>query len=826
MLYIDGSGGNNRRVKLSGTTYIDTSGINTIEDLEREVQALIDSGRATRLEGYREKIFLDRYARKDPNGTPLEHYPEEMWLRVAKAIAAVEPTEEARREWTLRFYNILQGFRFVPGGRILSGAGSGAEVTYYNCFVIPSPEDSVEGIFKNITTAAHIMRRSGGVGVNLSSLRPRGAYIKTVNGTSSGPCSWAILYSDMTGKVIIQGGSRRGALMIMLDDDHPDIEEFVEYKRKHPGHIDHANLSVAVSDAFMEAVKKDLPWDLKWQGKVWKTIRARDLWRKIAESAWAYAEPGLVFIDRYNKRSNTWYFENIRCVNPCGEQGLPPWGVCNLGALNLLAFVKHIDGDTYFDFEDLADTARVAIRFLDNVIDATVYPFPENEEAQKYGARRTGLGTMGLADVLIKLGVKYGSPEAEPLVERIYRTIRDAAYDASADLAAEKGPFPKFDRDKYMQGEFIRELPEEIQEKIRRQGIRNAVLLTQAPTGTTSSLAGVNSGIEPVFAFVTKRRDRLGEHLLYHPLAQQWMDAHPGEPLPDYFVSSADLTPEEHIRIQALVQKYTDSSISKTVNGPETNTVEDVERLYMLAYDTGCKGITYYRQGSRDAVLEAVDTKPKEKGEKSQEAPKASHPEVHRSTLKKRPDVVSGYTRQIRAPEGKVNITLNSDDEGLLEVFINLGKAGSDIAAMAEAMGRLISFALQMPSPMSPNERAAEIADQLRGIGGSRSVGFGPGQVKSLPDAVGQALLKHLQSEGIALSNGNGNGHTNVESKELVAVVAQNGNHVEETPESIAQKLLEKTYQLTGNLCPSCGCNSLIAQEGCKKCYTCGYSEC
>jgi len=237
------------------------------------------------------------------------------------------------------------------------------------------------------------------------------------------------------------------------------------------------------------------------------------------------------------------------------------------------------------------------------------------------------------------------------------------------------------------------------------------------------------------------------------------------------------------------VQKYTDSSISKTVNGPEDNTVEDVERLYMLAYDTGCKGITYYRQGSRDAVLEAVDTKPKEKAEKPEEAPKAPHPEVHRSTLKKRPDVVSGYTRQIRAPEGKVNITLNSDDEGLLEVFINLGKAGSDIAAMAEALGRLISFALQMPSPMSPNERAAEIADQLRGIGGSRSVGFGPGQVKSLPDAVGQALLKHLQSEGIALSNGNGNGHADVESKELVAVVAQNGNHGEETPESIAQKV-------------------------------------
>jgi ribonucleoside-diphosphate reductase alpha chain len=284
---------------------------------EERVARLLSTGEATRLDGYREKIFLDRYALKDSEGKPKESHPEEMWLRVAQAIASVEP-EDRRAHWIGRFYDVLSGFRFVPGGRILSGAGSGTDVTYYNCFVIESPHDSVEGIFQNITRAAHIMRRSGGVGVNLSTLRPRGAYIRTVNGTSSGPCSWGILYSDMTGKVIIQGGSRRGALMLMLDDDHPDVEEFIEYKRRNPGHIDHANLSVAVSDAFMAAVRDDRPWDLKWNGEVWRTVRARDLWRKIAESAHAYAEPGVVFMDRYNKRSNTHYFENIRCVNPCG----------------------------------------------------------------------------------------------------------------------------------------------------------------------------------------------------------------------------------------------------------------------------------------------------------------------------------------------------------------------------------------------------------------------------------------------------------------------------------------------------------------------------
>ncbi|MDQ3856431.1 MAG: adenosylcobalamin-dependent ribonucleoside-diphosphate reductase [Chloroflexota bacterium] len=810
-----------------------TPPVDSVRELEAHVASLVEQGQATQLEGYRAKIFLDRYAQKDSEGEPLERYPEQMWLRVAKSIALVEP-EDRRVEWTQRFYDTLSDFKFVPGGRILSGAGTGTEVTYYNCFVIPSPEDSVAGIFENIKIAADIMRRSGGVGVNLSTLRPRGAYIKTVNGTSSGPCSWGILYSDMTGKVIIQGGSRRGALMLMLDDDHPDVEEFIEYKRKNPGHIDHANLSVCVSDAFMDAVKRDLPWDLKWQGKVWRTVQARDLWHKIAKSAHAYAEPGVVFMDRYNKRSNTWYFENIRCVNPCGEQGLPAWGVCNLGAINLVSFVKEIEGERYFDFEDLAQTTKVSVRFLDDVIDATNYPFEENREAQQLGARRTGLGTMGIADVLIKLGLKYGSDEAMPILEQIYQTIRDAAYEASAEIAAEKGPFAKFDRDKYLAGEFIKELPLAVQEKIAEHGIRNAVLLTQAPTGTTSSLAGVNSGIEPVFAFVTKRTDRLGEHVLYHPLAQEWKDAHEDEPLPEYFVSSSDLTPHEHVAVQAVVQRYTDSSISKTVNGPSTDTVEFVEQLYLDAYDAGCKGVTYYRQGSRDAVLEAVTEKAAEKvaekvvelQEKHEAAPDA--PQLP-AAVKSRPQVVSGYTRQVRAPEGKVNITLNSDEAGLFEIFINLGKAGSDIAAMAEALGRLISLNLQLPSPMSADERAWEMADQLRGIGGCRTVGFGPVQVKSLPDAVAQSLLKHLQRESVAdvaegATNGNGNGHAAVE-----AGPATDGSSevAHATPAMLtAQQLLDKTVQLTGNLCPSCGCNSLIAQEGCRKCYVCGHSEC
>src|SRR5579884_1936504 len=393
-----------------------------------------DEGMAV-LDAVQERVFLDRYALKGSDGQPLERTPDDLWRRVARAIAAVEPTPALERTWAERFEAALRGFRFVPGGRILSGAGSGHKVSLFNCFVVPSPEDSRAGVLDNLKLVVEVMARGGGVGVNLSSLRPRGSHIRSVNGTSSGPVAWAELYSVATGDVIQQGGSRRGAAMLMLDDDHPDIEEFVTAKGR-PGVLEHANLSVCVSDRLMDAVASDSPWDLVWNGKVKKTIRARALWDLIGESAWASAEPGVVFIDRCNHLSNTWYYETIRCVNPCGEEPLPPFGVCNLGALNLAAFVE----DGALDYDALAEHARVAIRFLDDVVDASHSFLDENREAQ-LGTRRTGLGTMGLADVLLRLGVRYGSDASLEVIERIYCTIRDAAYDAYCDLAAEKGAF-------------------------------------------------------------------------------------------------------------------------------------------------------------------------------------------------------------------------------------------------------------------------------------------------------------------------------------------------------------------------------------------------
>ncbi len=762
----------------------------------------------TVLEGIREKVFLDRYSLKDRDGSPIERHPEQMWQRVASSIAAVEKTDEKRLFWTRRFREALSGFKFVPGGRILAGAGTGHRVTYYNCYVIPSPEDSRGGILDNLKIMTEIMARGGGVGINLSTLRPRGSYIRTVNGTASGPCSWAQLYSVATGDVIQQGGSRRGALMLMLDDNHPDIEEFITVKRR-PGMIEHANLSVCVSDAFMRAVAADDDWQLVWDGKVHKTLRARDLWNLICESAWASAEPGVVFIDRYQSLSNTWYYETIRCVNPCGEQGLPPWGVCNLGALNLAAFVH----DGSFDYDGLAEHARVAIRFLDNVIDANDYFIEENRIAQ-LGTRRTGLGTMGLADALLALQVRYGSEESLAVIERIYRTIRDAAYDMSCDIAAEKGPFPNFDAEKYLKGAFIQRLPEPIKAKIRQHGIRNAVILTQAPTGTTSLLAGVSSGIEPVYDFAMLRRDRTGEHVLYHPLYQQWHDAHPGEPTPDWFVKAADLTPEEHVRVQALIQQYTDASISKTVNAPNNHTVEQVDTLYRLAYELGCKGVTYYRDGSRDAVLMHLDKK------ETTDTPSTTSPEAAPSApadvpqLRPRPHVLTGATYRAPTPVGTAFVTINSAPNGdICEVFITVGRAGSDVSADAEALGRLISLAFRIPSALSTRSVAEAVIDQLAGIGGSNSLGFGNARVRSLADAVAKVLAEHVGLAGayptaLQLSIGSGPA---TPAEHSVA----NGNGHASMP-----------VRTTGDFCPACGQIALVYEEGCRKCYVCGFSSC
>lgn len=812
-----------------------------------------------KLDGIRGKVFLDRYALKDKDGSLLEQTPEEAWARVAKGIAENEKKKD-RSTWEKEFYRVMEDFKFVPGGRILSGAGTGYEVTYFNCFVIPSPHDSRHGILAALGQLVEIQARSGGVGLNLSSLRPKGARVKKVNGTSSGPVNWATLFSVATHDIVQQGGSRRGATMLMLWDWHPDIEEFITVKQDLTK-INGANLSVCISDSFMEAVKEDKEWELcypdlddpnydtKWDGdmtgwkamggkvNVYKTVKARELWDLICTAAWQSAEPGLHFLDRSNRRSNTWYFEKLLATNPCGEQPLGAWAVCNLGAMNLSAYVKdYVPGKAgWFDYDALAKDVKVAMRFLDNVIDQTYYFYEQNAQVAK-DIRRTGLGIMGLGDALIKMQVRYGSDESLPVLDKIFKTLRDSAYEASSDIAKEKGAFPKFDKEQYMKGYHIKALPSSVREKIAEQGIRNAVLLTIAPTGTTSLVSGVSSGIEPVYEFSFKRKWRGGEEMMYHPLYEAWLKENPGAERPAYFVSANDLTPLEHTRVQSVAQKYIDSSISKTVNAPNAHTVDDVKELYMAAYDMDLKGITYMRDGSRQGVLERVVKEEVKKEEVKPVAPIT--PRVPR------PLTLMGTTYKAESPIGKMYVTINHDEKNEpFEVFISNGKAGSDVMAMADALGRMISFVLRIHSTVPARERMREIVSELSGIGGARSVGFGENRVRSLPDAVAKVLARHsnfrvngkvedkaplaaLLSQAAETAT-NGNGHsTGSVTQPILADAATSDVPMQQLtlPAEMAPASSPSTNLF--DICPECGAGSFAYEEGCKKCYGCGYSEC
>ncbi len=820
-----------------------------------------------KFDGVREKVFLDRYALKGAEGELLEHAPQEMWQRVAHGISLQEKKSK-QKKWEKEFYRVLEDFKFVPGGRILSGAGTGYQVTYFNCFVIPNPKDSRHGILESLGQLIEIQSRSGGVGLNLSSLRPRGARVKKVNGTSSGPVNWATLFSVATHDIVQQGGSRRGATMLMLHDWHPDVEEFITVKQDLTK-INGANLSVCVSDGFMEAVKKDMDWDLvypdlsdahydaEWDGdinewrekgykvKIYKTVKAKELWDLICTAAWRSAEPGLHFLERSNKRSNTWYFEKLLATNPCGEQPLGGWAVCNLGAMNLAAYVKDDnltqDKAGWFDYEAFGKDVQVAMRFLDNVIDDTYYFFKENEQVAKE-IRRTGLGIMGIADTFIKMKIRYGSEESEKVAKKIFKTLRDNAYIASSDIAKEKGAFIKFDKDKYLKGYHIKALPKEIREKIAEQGIRNAVLLTIAPTGTTSLLAGVSSGVEPVYEFEYSHNGRLGKQMVYHGLYGEWRDAHPDVDRPDYFVGANDLTPDDHVRIQAIAQEYIDSSISKTVNAPNSHTVEDVKKLYMSAYDNGLKGVTYFRDGSRMGVLQREEKKDASASSMQEKAPEQAPAVVQKPMIPvtsrvPRPMVLTGVTYKAESPTGKLYVTINNDEKGdIFEVFINHGKSGSDLMALADALGRMISFVLRIHSPVPARERVREIVSELAGIGGSRSSGFGENRVRSLPDAISKVLARHaefrvngkvedsvqyLARMSNDYSASNGHIKTAVDLPEEAPVPNQLA-----LPETGISSVSSSVSTSLFDICPECGSGSFAYEEGCKKCYACGYSEC
>lgn len=1160
---------------------------------------------------------------------PIEVDPGQMMDRVAAGVAKVEATPELQRQWAERFRWALEDWKFVPAGRILAAAGTDQALTYYNCYVVDSPRDSRGGIIETLRQMTEIMSRGGGVGINVSSLRPRHAYVKGVNGRSSGAVSWGALYSFVTG-LIEQGGSRRGALMLILNDWHPDVFDFINSKRK-AGQITNANISVGVSDKLMEAVKADSDWDLifpdtsdpaydeSWDGDLetwianghkvmtYRTVKAREVWDAIIESAWASAEPGVWFNERSNKMSNSYYFNPLISTNPCvtgdtlvstefgytkardlqvgmrirtpaglkpiekvynngvqriyrvefsdggslegtadhklkvvrgkkyewiaiselrkgdkilvspneafgsprrlpevainyiqkrglqvsefydqtlgfligavigdgtlrqvrsgnsysyqckiafgvqeadwmekfqtlvegigihtgidrskkgipqpdgtvlvhqsirlechklatlltkigmtpnikapekaipetlmeldreflrgvldglfstdgnvhmkrdnpmlrfstssyklaqqvrvlllqfgihgrihkvrrdenleydgrsmygtgtkydvlimnegiprfhseiglthpqksnrlkeiaenwhyngatwlasvvsiqdterdeevfdvyepntltwitngyvsfdcGEQPLPGWSVCNLGAINLAKFYNEATNDVAWDM--LEQTARYATRFLDNVIDTTPYFFDENFKQQS-NERRVGLNNMGLAELMVKLGIRYGSDESIAFIDKLYGFLARVIYETSSDIAKEKGSFPKFDAEKFVQSGFMQSMPEDVREKVRKNGIRNVTLLTQAPTGTTGTMVNTSTGIEPFFSWVYYRKSRLGLHEEQVPLVKEWYEAHPGETkLPDYFVTAMDLTPEEHVRVQAAIQRWVDSSISKTSNVPNHYSVEQVSDLYKYMYELGCKGGTIYRDGSRDEqvlMLKGDERAESEMATKSKEKEpeKANGGKVEQVTtphkVYPRPKQLSGVTVSRKTPFGTAFITMNSDENGCpFEVFITVGKAGSDLQADAEGLGRMLSLQLRTTAPQNRMEMLKLIIDQLQGIGGSRSVGLGPQRVSSLPDVVASALQGHYftQTEQKQLSlpmNGDSHDHAEPEPKAI-----QNGTH--------ADGIISGA-----DLCPECGTVSLVKAEGCKVCVSCGFSEC
>ncbi|MYD10779.1 MAG: adenosylcobalamin-dependent ribonucleoside-diphosphate reductase [Chloroflexi bacterium] len=763
---------------------------------------------------------------------PIETEPGQMMDRVARGVAATEATPEKQAEWTRKFRWLLDDWKFVPGGRILTAAGTDQDLTFYNCYVIPSPEDSREGIMTTLTQMTEIMSRGGGVGINLSTLRPRHAYVKGVNGRSSGAVSWGGLYSFVTG-LIEQGGSRRGALMLILNDWHPDVFNFINSKRQ-SGKITNANISVGVSDKLMDAIRADADWELVfpdtrdpaydelWDGDVdawmaagrrvihYKTVRARELWDAIIESAWASAEPGVWFRERSNKMANSWYFNPQICTNPCGEQPLGAFSVCNLGAINLSKFYDPVKHDVAWDA--LRRTVAYSTRFLDNVIDTTPYFFEENRAVQM-SERRVGLGTMGIAELMLKLGVRYGSDESVELIDEIYKEIAVASYETSSDLAREKAAFPMFDAEKFLESGFMQGMPPDLRAKIREDGIRNVTLLTQAPTGTTGTMVNTSTGVEPFFSWVYYRKSRLGLHEEQVPIVQEWFEAHPdAEQLPDYFVTAMDLSPQEHVKVQGAFQRWIDSAISKTCNVPNEYTVEQVSELFQYMYELGCKGGTIYRDGSRDEqVLMLKGDERAESEMESLQTASAAEPATTPHRVYPRPERLQGTSVKTQTPFGKAYITINRDDQdNPFEVFVAIGKAGSDIQADAESLGRMISLQLRTTAPHNRREMLKLIIEQLEDIGGARPIGFGPKRVLSLPDAVARVLQVEFFPE---------------ESPQQLGLPMQGGDataqlHAEESGTTI------DTLISGADMCPSCGTITLIRAENCRKCLTCGYSEC
>ncbi len=838
------------------------------------------------------EVLRRRYVRRDHDGEPIESI-EEMFWRVAWHVAQAEDTWGSDTFGRANdFYNLLIEKRFFPNSPTFTGAGTPLG-QLAACFVLPITDDmgrDSAGIFQTLRDAALIQQTGGGNGFSFSQLRPKHTTVKSSAGQATGPVGFLRVY-DRAFAEIAQGGTRRGANMAVLRVDHPDIEDFITCKTNEDA-ITNFNISVGITDAFMEAVENDLDWELRFPDVtspeyhnfhgtieqadeagipilVHKTIRARDLFENIVAQAHHNGEPGVLFLDTANRGNPLPHMYQLEATNPCGEQFLGPYENCCLGSVNL---AQHAGPTGSVDWEKLRKSVLLATIFLDDVVQVNAYvpAVPHLKEAA-HRARRIGLGIMGLGDLMYHAGIRYGSPEGQEFGAQVMEFVRYHAMRTSIELAKARGPFPTIKGSIYDPGATKWQPPQpitpyshdwdrpaidwqQVLEGIERHGIRNAAQTTVAPTGTIATVAGCEGyGCEPVFALAyvrhvndngndlslsytspqfsqalieagldTKDSQEIIDQTMEHGTCQE-INIVP-EHIRHTFVVSSDISAEEHVLMQGAIQAFVDNSLSKTINFPSDATIDDVAKAYQLAWRQACKGITVYVTGSRQKVVLETKATAKQKElpefekEEANQAP-TSAPIWH-DKKKPRPRHLRGYTYSISTPLGKAFVTINENGGNQpFEVFVNTAKAGSDTAAVSEAIGRLISYTLRLSSPIAPRERLKDVWRQLSGIGGGRSLGFGPNRVRSLPDGVAQTLAEYLESseaahaaEGSNEKSG-GNGHYMMNEIAL-SMNADPGEAGEQNPHKI------------GDLCPECGQAAVVNEEGCRKCYACAYSEC
>jgi ribonucleoside-diphosphate reductase alpha chain len=745
----------------------------------------------TRIAPISRQIWDAKYRLKTPDGTPIDLTIEDTWRRVARALAA---TEKSPSSWEQPFYEALEDFKFLPAGRIMAGAGADRRVTLFNCFVMGNIPDDLGGIFEHLREAALTMQQGGGIGYDFSSLRPKGAPVKGVGADASGPLSFMDVWDAMC-RTIMSAGARRGAMMATMRCDHPDIEDFIAAKRA-PGRLRNFNLSVLATDPFMEAVEADADWPLVFDGRTYTTLRAKALFDAITQATYDYAEPGVIFIDRINARNNLHYCETIHATNPCGEQPLPPYGACLLGSINMARLIEQpFTAKAHLDEPALVRLVRTAIRMMDNTIDASGFPL-EAQAREAEAKRRIGLGMTGLADALMMAGQRYGSAQAAATAEHWAALISREAYLTSTELAAEKGAFPLFDRDAYLAGETIQALDEDVRAAIARHGIRNALLTSIAPTGTISLVAdNISSGIEPVFALAytrkvlqpdgTRTEEEVSDHALRCFRALHGDDAQ----LPDYFVTAQDLTPADHVRMQAAVQRHVDSAISKTVNVPADIGFEAFQAVYLDAYRSGCKGCTTYRPNDiTGSVLEVSSPSPA-----PAPAPVAPMP----WSLLERSEQLRGSTYKLRWPDSEhaMYVTINDVElDGVVrpfEIFVN--SKNLEHYAWVVALTRMISAVFRRGG------NVAFVAEELKQVFDPRGGQWSNGRyVPSLVAAIGDVIERHMIETGF------------LAPAETLPVKAPSGAAV----------------TALGPLCPRCSQPGVVREAGCLSCVHCGWSKC